>query len=83
MDALKDYGLVADVNLIVYCDNNDESNYQIIHHLRDPQIPDSLLSSVQKLALLSYQSCIDLKINIPRDLKSIVFLALKCLSILL
>ena len=82
MDALEDSGLAVDLNLIVHCDNNDENNYELIHHLIETQKPDGVFSSVEKLALLTYQSCINLKINIPRDLKIISFSSLKIAPLL-
>jgi len=82
MDALEDHGLKVDENLIIHCDNNDESNNQLIHDLLRNHRPDGVFSSVEKFALLTYQSCIDLKINIPKELKIISFSSLKIAPLL-
>lgn len=83
MDALEDHGLSVDKNLIGHCDNNDdEVNYKIISDLIKQQKPDGVFSSIEKLALLTYQSCINLKLNIPRDLKIISFSSLKIAPLL-
>lgn len=82
MDALEDSGLQVDSTLIVHCDNNDEENHKIIYDLINKYKPDGIFSSVEKLALHTYQSCIDLKINIPNDLKVISFSSLKIAPLL-
>jgi LacI family transcriptional regulator len=83
MDALEDNGLNVDKNLIGQCDNNDDKvNYKVIHDLIEQQKPDGVFSSIEKLALLTYQSCINLKLNIPRDVKIISFSSLKIAPLL-
>lgn len=83
MDALEDNGLAVDDNLIAHCDNNDDQvNYKIIHDLIEQQKPDGVFSSIEKLALLTYQSCISLKLNIPKDVKIISFSSLKIAPLL-
>lgn len=83
MDALEDHGLTVDRNLIGQCDNNDDQiNYKIIHDLLEQQKPDGVFSSIEKLALLTYQSCISLKLNIPKDIKIISFSSLKIAPLL-
>ena len=83
MDALEDNGLSVDKNLIGQCDNNDdEINYKIINDLIEQQKPDGVFSSIEKLALLTYQSCINLKLNIPKDVKIISFSSLKIAPLL-
>lgn len=83
MDALEDHGLSVDRNLIGQCDNNDdEINHKVIHELLEQQKPDGIFSSIEKLALLAYQSCIELKMNIPKDVKIISFSSLKIAPLL-
>ncbi|MBD3748984.1 MAG: LacI family DNA-binding transcriptional regulator [Sphingobacteriales bacterium] len=82
MDALEDSGLQIDLNLVVHCDNHDEENHKIIHNLIEKYRPDGIFSSVEKLALHTYQSCIDLKIDIPNELKIISFSSLKIAPLL-
>ncbi len=81
-DALEDSGFTVDDQLIIHCDNDDESNYQLIYELIQKHKPDGVFSSVEKLALLTYQSCINLKINIPKELKIISFSSLKIAPLL-
>jgi LacI family transcriptional regulator len=82
MDALEDNGLEVNNDLIVHCENDDQNSCKLIHDLIDKHRPDGIFSSVEKLALLSYQSCIDLKINIPKQLKIISFSSLKIAPLL-
>lgn len=82
MDALEDSDLEVDSNLIIYCDNDDNSNYRLIHDLIQKHRPDGIFSCVEKLALLTYQSCIDLNVNIPKELKIISFSSLKIAPLL-
>jgi LacI family transcriptional regulator len=83
MDALEDNGLTVDKSLIAQCDNNDDQvNYKIIHDLIEHQKPDGVFSCIEKLALSTYQSCINLNLNIPNDVKIISFSSLKIAPLL-
>jgi LacI family transcriptional regulator len=83
MDALEDNGLTVDTDLVMHFDTNDESIiYPIILDFLDKNRPDGLFSSIEKLALLTYQGCASLKINIPNDLKIISFSSLKIAPLL-
>lgn len=82
MDALEDGGLPVNQNLIIHCDNNDEASFKLIHDLIEKERPDGIFSSVEKLALLAYQSCKDLNVIIPDQLKIISFSSLKIAPLL-
>ncbi len=82
MDALEDAGMAVDNNLIARCDNDSENNYEIIYQLLATHKPDGVFSSVQKLALHTYEACRKLNIHIPDDLKIISFSSLQIASLL-
>jgi LacI family transcriptional regulator len=82
MDALEDSGLSVNEDLIIHCDYADVENQIMIKNMLEKHRPDGIFSSVEKLAILTYQSCIELKINIPKDLKLISFSSLKIAPLL-
>jgi LacI family transcriptional regulator len=74
LDALKKHGLKQDDNLIIQCNSEEEKNQQQIRKLlRKKNRPDGIFASVEKLAITSYEICEELKLNIPRILRSSVF----------
>lgn len=82
MDALEDCGLSVDSDLIIHCDGSNEESQELIKNLLHKHQPDGIFSSVEKLALLVYQNCKELAINIPKDLKIISFSSLKIAPLL-
>lgn len=82
MDALEDAGLEIDDQLIAHCDNDEATNQQLIYNLIKDHKPDGVFSSVEKLALHTYQSCRDLNIKMPDELKIISFSSLRIAPLL-
>lgn len=59
---------------VVECSGDDEANRQKIRELlRGDQRPDGIFASIEKFAVNTYEVCVELKINIPRELKIISF----------
>ncbi len=82
-DALKKNGLKQDKNLIVECNNDDEKNYALIYKLLEKKPrPDAIFASIEKDAIISYEVCEALKINIPKEIKILSFSNLKTASLL-
>ena len=75
MDALKRNGIKQDKNLIIPCHHNEEKkNKTIIHKLLSRKNrPDGIFSSVEKLAINTYEICEELNLKIPDDIKIIGF----------
>ncbi|HVK47817.1 MAG TPA: LacI family DNA-binding transcriptional regulator [Pseudobacter sp.] len=73
--ALEKHGLAHDPRLVLQCSANDnEGNYKAIYNLlKKKNRPDGIFASVEKLAILSYQACEELKLRIPEDVKVLGF----------
>lgn len=71
--ALAKYGL-ANNEIIVECGSDDEINRRKIRELLESeQKPDSILASVEKFAINTYEVCRELRLSIPHQLKIISF----------
>lgn len=82
-EALSKYDIPARKNRIVLCDGSDDHNYnQIKSLLKQKPAPDGVFASVEKLALLLYRACHELKIKIPKELKIISFSNLRSAPLL-
>lgn len=74
MDAMKLSGLLAEPALSLNCCLSEEENIALITKMLDSENrPDGILSSVEKLALATYQAVKRTGIRIPEDLKIISF----------
>jgi LacI family transcriptional regulator len=83
IDALSRYSIQTNKELIVECSNNDEENYDLIKKLlKKRNSPDGIFASIERLALITYRVCQELKRNIPDDLKIISFSSLETASLL-
>jgi LacI family transcriptional regulator len=83
LDAVKNSGLKIEKNSIVFCDGNYETNRTIIKELlKNKNRPDAIFASVEELAIITYEVCEELKINIPKDVKVISYSNLKTAAIL-
>lgn len=73
--ALEKHGLAFDPKLVLQCSAHDhEGNYKaILNLLKKKNRPDGIFASVEKLAILSYQACEELKLRIPEDVKVLGF----------
>jgi LacI family transcriptional regulator len=59
---------------ILLCDGNTEQNYERIkERLQTAERPDGIIASVEKIAILTYLACNDLRFSIPDDIKVIAF----------
>ncbi len=74
LEALSEYKIEVDESLIINCSNDMISNFTLINNLlKKRKKVDGLFSSAENLAILSYQICSELAINIPKDLKIVTF----------
>jgi LacI family transcriptional regulator len=74
VQALKDHHLPIKKKNIIHCTNNNEKDILLIEKLlKDAERPDGIFSGFERLALLFYQACGKLHINIPKDIKIISF----------
>ncbi len=74
IDAIKEAGLKPEPAFSLSCCMSEERNVEMIREmLWSDNRPDGILSSVEKLALATYQAVKHSKIRIPEDLKIISF----------
>lgn len=75
LKSLEKHGVSHDPKLVLQCSaNENEANYKAIYNLlKKKNRPDGIFASVEKLAILSYQACEDLKLRIPEDIKVLGF----------
>lgn len=82
-DALKSNNIKKDNSLIVYCSAEEAMDAELIRNLlKGKDRPDGIFASVESLAILTYEICHELKLNIPRDIKVICFSNLKTAGLL-
>ncbi|WP_316798095.1 LacI family DNA-binding transcriptional regulator [Pedobacter frigidisoli] len=72
-DALHANGLEPREELIVKYQPEEEVNLKQIKQLFQDQQPDALFSSIEEFIIPAYSACIDLKLNIPEDVKILSF----------
>ena len=73
-EALSEHKIEVDESLIINCSSDMISNFTLINNLlKKRKKVDGLFSSAENLAILSYQICSELAINIPKDLKIVSF----------
>ena len=83
LQALSDNKLPASEELILYCTGNVAEDYETIKTvLTSNHPPDGIFSSIEKLAMLSYEVCNAMSISIPEDIKIITFSNLETASLL-
>lgn len=83
LQALQDGGISREATTIVLCDGTEKDNYeQIKKILQQPQRPDGIIASTEKIAIQLYLVCQELGIHVPRDLKVIAFATLETAPIL-
>ncbi|WP_121357317.1 LacI family DNA-binding transcriptional regulator [Flavisolibacter nicotianae] len=81
--ALEKNGIPFDDTIIKECEDDDQLSYQQIATLfSDKDRPDGIFASVEKLAIIAYQVCIDLGLCIPEEVKIISFSNLSTASLL-
>ncbi len=81
--ALEEYKLEVAEHFIVDCTHYPNRQSEMIKNLlTQPLPPDGIMASVEKLAFLTYQVCVETGIRIPNDLKVICFSNLEIASLL-
>jgi len=73
IDALEEFNLSYNKQLIIDCDQSDQENYYHIKHGLVSNKPQGILSSIEKLATLCYNACKELNLTIPNDVKIVSF----------
>jgi LacI family transcriptional regulator len=82
-DALQDNGLKFTEKNIVAFKNNAAEDHQVLKRkLSSVKRPDGIIASVEKLTLLVYKACEEIKLNIPGDVQVIAFSNLDTASFL-
>lgn len=83
LEALNKFDIKSNPSNILRCSTDEKSNYKKIKQLlQGRNKPDGIFSSIENLALSSYNVCNDLKIKIPEQLKIICFSNLRTAALL-
>lgn len=72
-EALKRNNIPVKESLIINCEDEEVGREKMRELLLNQQKPDGLFASVEKLAVMAYEVCMENAISIPRDLKIIGF----------
>lgn len=73
-DALKKHKIPLDNELIITGTNDNEKNLKTIKNLlQKKNRPDGVFASVERLAIVCYHACQELRLTIPDDIKIISF----------
>jgi LacI family transcriptional regulator len=81
--ALKKYNISPNPAWVVECTNNYEENFRLIKQLLlDENKPNGIFSCIERLALITYHVCREIKLKVPEDLKIISFSNLQTASLL-
>ncbi|KAA9037766.1 LacI family transcriptional regulator [Ginsengibacter hankyongi] len=83
LDALKNIHIKKDNSLILFCNGDEHKDKDLIRNLlKRKDRPDGIFASVEKLAIITYEVCEELNLNIPADVKVICFSNLKTAGLL-
>ncbi len=83
LSALEKYKMPFDSKLVIECTNNNEENHLLIKKLlQGNDAPDGIFSCIERLALITYNVCNEIKLRIPADLKIVSFSNLQTASLL-
>ncbi len=83
LDALKKYRLKQDPKFVMQCSTDNLVNEKLLHELfRKKYRPDGIFASVEKLAVAAYNTCREMGIRIPQDIKVISFSNLEIASLM-
>ena len=82
VDALTQYKIPYQHELVIDCSNNNEENAELLKHIFTELKPDGVFASVERLAISTYYVCQELNISIPGQLKVICFSSLEISSLL-
>lgn len=81
LDALKKYS-TQQSPLILECSNDNDEAFEAIRKMLQAEKPDGVFASVEKLAVICYRVCEQIKLQIPKDIKIISFSNLQTASLL-
>jgi LacI family transcriptional regulator len=83
LKAMEDHQLPVPPEFLVGCEDHPERNYQLIKELLSGSSrPEGIFSSFEKLALVTYHVCEELRMSIPNDLQVVSFSNLETASLL-
>lgn len=83
IQALKDHKLPVQNKLIVHCTDDRQKNFTLVEKLlKSKSKPDGIFSAFEKYAIIAYEVCEKLKINIPKEIKIVSFSNLESASLL-
>jgi len=82
-EALKKHGIKVDASLIVHCGADERKNTILLKRLFSRKnLPHAVLSSAERLAISCYETCNNLMIKIPEQVKIISFSNLQTAALL-
>lgn len=82
VQALRDHQVAIDESLIVECSNDNDKDTALVTRLFHEKKPDGIFAAVESYAIISYEICQQLQLNIPKDVKVISFSNLQTASLL-
>lgn len=83
LNALQKYNIPYDDAMIVECTNDNYENFKKIKELlQSAKRPQGIFACIERLALITYQVCKEIKVSIPGGLKIISFSSLETASLL-
>lgn len=83
MEALAKHNYKVNKERIIICNGDEDYNLMKIKTLlKGRKLPDGVFASVEKLALLFYKACLEMKIKIPDQIKVISFSNLRSAPLL-
>lgn len=82
LQALQDHGVMTDESFLIECVNDIVQDTEQIKDLFLHIKPDGIFAAVERYAILCYELCDTLALNIPKDVKIISFSNLQTASLL-
>ncbi|THU34185.1 LacI family transcriptional regulator [Niastella caeni] len=82
LQALQDHGVMTDESFLIECINNTVLDTELIKDLFLHIKPDGIFAAVERYAIICYEICEELGLNIPQDVKIISFSNIQTASLL-
>ena len=82
LQALHDHGVTTDESFLIECVNDNAQDTEMIKDLLEHIKPDGIFAAVERYAIICYELCEELGLNIPKDVKIISFSNLQTASLL-
>jgi LacI family transcriptional regulator len=82
LQALQDHEVMSSESFLIECINDDVLDTEQIRDLLLHAQPDGIFAAVERYAITCYEMCVELGLNIPKDVKIISFSNLQTASLL-